>query len=57
MGVQTSGIFVIWYLCVVVQASGDEGSEHLAVEGDPRRYVDVMGEFEVLGEAESVWCR
>ena len=54
---RASGIFVIWYLCVVVQASGDEGSEHLAVEGDPRRYVDVMGEFEVLGEAESVWCR
>ena len=34
--------------------SGNKGGEHLAVEGDPRWYVDVMSEFEVLGEVESV---
>ena len=34
--------------------SGNEGSEHLAVEGDPRRDVDVMGELEILSEMEGV---
>ena len=34
--------------------SGDEGGEHLAVEGDPRWNVDVMGEFHILREVEGV---
>jgi hypothetical protein len=37
-----------------VHKSGNEGSEHLAVEGDPRWNVGVMGEFEILGEVEGV---
>ena len=28
--------------------SGDKGGEHLAVEGDPRWDMDVMGEFHIL---------
>ena len=34
--------------------SGNEGCEHLAVEGDPGRNVDIMSKFEVLSEVESV---
>ena len=34
--------------------SRNKGGEHLAVEGNPRWNVDVMSEFEVLGETESV---
>ena len=33
---------------------GNKGSEHLAVEGNPRWNVDVMSEFEILGELEGV---
>ena len=34
--------------------SGNEGCEHLAVEGDPRRDVGVVSEFEILCEVEGV---
>ena len=34
--------------------SGNEGSEHLAVEGNPRRDMGIVSEFEILGEVESV---
>ena len=34
--------------------SGNEGGEHLTTEGDPRRNVGVMSEFEILGEVEGV---
>ena len=37
--------------------SGDESRPHLAVEGDPRCDVDVVGELEILGEMESVRSR
>jgi len=33
---------------------GNKGSEHLAIEGDPRWNVDVMGEFEILGEVKGM---
>ena len=33
---------------------GNEGGDHLAVEGDPRRNVGVMSEFKILGEVEGV---
>ena len=32
----------------------NEGSEHLGVEGDPGWYMNVMSEFEILGEVEGV---
>ena len=34
--------------------SGDESCPHLAVEGDPRSDVHVMGELETLSEVESM---
>ena len=34
--------------------TGNKGSEHLAVEGDPRWNVNVMGKLEILGEVECV---
>ena len=34
--------------------SGKEGGKHLAVEGDPRRDVGVMSEFEILRKLEDV---
>ena len=34
--------------------SGNECGKHLAVEGDPRWNMDVMGELEVLGKVEGV---
>ena len=34
--------------------SGNDGSKHLAVEGDPRWDMDVVGELEVLGKVEGV---
>ena len=34
--------------------SGNEGGEHLTIKRDPRRDVDVVGEFEILGEVEGV---
>ena len=35
---------------------GDESSEHLAIERAPGRDMDVMSEFEVLGEVEGMRC-
>jgi len=34
--------------------TGNEGGEHLRIESNPRRNVGVMGELEILGEAEGV---
>jgi len=34
--------------------SGNEGSEHLAAEGDPGWNVDVMSELEILSEVEGM---
>jgi len=34
--------------------SGNKGSEHLAVEGNPGWDVDVVSEFEILGEPDGV---
>ena len=34
--------------------TGNKGSEHLAIESDPRWNVDVMGELEILGEVEGM---
>jgi len=53
----------IGYLChLIVEDSrahetGNKGSEHLAIEGDPRWDMGVMGELEILREVEGVHGR